>query len=43
MPELPEVDPTQNLPRLVVFIHAAEGSLSGARNIKGGDLYSRTS
>lgn len=32
MPELPEVDPEQHLPRVVVSIHTREGRVFRARN-----------
>ena len=34
MPELPEVDPIQNLPSPEVYILASKGRLYGARTIK---------
>ncbi len=34
MPELPEVDPKHNLPRLEDYIHADEGRLDGAGTMK---------
>ncbi len=43
MPELPEVDPEQILPHVVVSVHTRGGRLYGARTIKDniGELYAR--
>gem|GEM_PF-6326242 len=40
MPELPEVDPIQNLPSSEVYVLASKGRLYGARTIKE-ELYAR--